>query len=447
MCHCRGVDTSKVENANDALFKAEEVVTGLANKMTVKLSPIIEAIANQFIDAAVESEGFGNSIDKAFNGALAVVGVFADGLHGVQIIFKTLEVAAIGFSALAVKVFEGVTDLIAMSVDGWIMIVNDAIRSMNSMIGTDLEEIPEIKSSKFVTGVTEVAENMIGLVNKTNGELHDLAMQELPSDQLKAFIEKVEVAATKASEILTKKKKKDDKTVDPVIDADAAARAQQAVDDLILLNETKLEEISRFETERKALIAQALADELISKSDHDMALTEIEQHGANARLAIAEAEANAKKAAQQQFFGDLASLMNTGSKKAFAIGKAAALANAGINGVSAAIAAWDAGMSTGGPWAPAVAAAYAGASIAKTGGMMQQISSQSFGSPSSPTSFSGGLPTVNTSGGGGSQQPANNVSVDIVGSEGATFSRDSVIGLIEQINGAVSDGVTLNTGG
>ena len=79
--------------------------------------------------------------------------------------------------------------------------------------------------------------------------------------------------------------------------------------------------------------------------------------------------------------------------------------------------------------------------------MINQISSQSFGSPSSPTSFgSGGLPQVNTSG-GQSQQSQNNVSIDIVGSEGATFSRSQVQSLIGQINDATGDGIVLNTRG
>lgn len=443
------IETSKVENANDALFKASEVVTGLANKLTVKLSPIIEFVANQFIDAAIESEGFGGIIEKAFDGAIAVVGLFANGLHGVAIIFKTLEIAALGFAALAVNVFDGITAIIAMSIDGWIMIVNDAIRSINEIVGTELTEIPTVRSSKFVTGVEEVAARMTGLVAQTNAELHDMAMQQLPSEQLKAFVKEIEVAATAASEALVGVGLGggSGEGGETATDTDAADKAQAAIDNLMLLNETKLEEINRFEEERKLLIDTSLANELITTEQHQAALTEIERSAADGRIALTEAEAAAKKAAQGTFFNDLASLMNTGSRKAFKIGKAAALANAGISGVSAAIDAWGAGMSTGGPWAPAVAAAYAGASIIKTGGLMQKISSQSFGSPSSPTSFSGGLPTVNTSGGGGGGQGGGtNVSIDIVGSEGATFSRDSVIGLIGQINDAVGDGVTLNTG-
>ena len=445
------IETSKVENANDALFKAEEIVTGLANKLTVKLSPLLEEMANQFIDAAVESEGFGDAVNKAFDGAISVVGVFADGLHGIDVIFSGLKVAAFAIAKVVNEAFrimaKGMEGFVNLAIDS----LNGVIKAMNSipLLDLQIERVSSFTSdaATMMQRFSDLAtENLTGAVDA----LHNKMMEPLPSDQLKEFVANVEAAATAASEAMVNVTGGDD-SGDGGIDApdkDGIANARKAIEDLILLNETKLEEINRFEVERKSLVDTLMADELITKADHQAALTEIEQNAANSRIALTEAETAAKKAAQGTFFNDLASLMNTGSKKAFKIGKVAALANAGISGVSAAIDAWGAGMSTGGPWAPVVAAAYAGASIVKTGGLMQQISSQSFGSPSSPTSFSGGLPTVNTSGGApGGQGGGTNVSIDIVGSDGATFSRDSVIGLIGQINDAVGDGVTLNTGG
>ena len=75
----------------------------------------------------------------------------------------------------------------------------------------------------------------------------------------------------------------------------------------------------------------------------------------------------------QGALGDASALMGAGSKKAFAIGKSFALGQATIKGFSAATSAWDAGMSTGGPFAPAVAAAYTAASLIKTGVQIKQL--------------------------------------------------------------------------
>lgn len=74
--------------------------------------------------------------------------------------------------------------------------------------------------------------------------------------------------------------------------------------------------------------------------------------------------------------------------------KIAAISNATIKGGEAAVDAWTAGMATGGPWAPAVAAAYTGASLLKTGKQISEIKSQKYG---------GGAPK---SGGGGGGLPS-----------------------------------------
>jgi hypothetical protein len=390
------VDTSKVENANDALFKAEQVTTGLANKLTVKLSPILEEIANQFIGAATESDGFSNSVDSAFDGAIDIIGVFADGLHGIDIIISSLGVAFDGVGVGIITVFNEVDKALDKFVLQASKDINSLIDIVNNIPGIDIEKIliDESGGKSFLQSTLDNAEANL---DESFARIQEKLLEPLPSEALKQWVDDVEEAATRASEILVGNEDTDVNKLDLLIEEQAA-------------------------------------------------MTAAEQEAADARVRIAQAEAAAKKQAQGQFFNDLASLMNTGSKKAFKIGKAAAIANASIKGVSSAVAAWDAGMSTGGPWAPVVAAAYAGASLAKTGAMISTISSQSFGAPSSPTSFSGGLPTVNTSG-AATQQAPNNVSIDIVGSEGATFSRDAVIGLIGQINDATSDGVTLNTGG
>lgn len=87
------------------------------------------------------------------------------------------------------------------------------------------------------------------------------------------------------------------------------------------------------------------------------------------------------------------------SKAAFEVNKVAAASSAAIKGKDAAVAAWDAGMSTGGPFAPIVAAAYTAASIANTGAMIAGIKSQSYGGGG------GGAPSVSGGGGGGASPP------------------------------------------
>jgi hypothetical protein len=392
------IDTSKVEQANDAMFKAGQVATGLANKLTVKLSPILESISNQFIDGAKDSEGFSSVVDDSFNGAISIIGVFADGLHGIGVIFQGIKVIGIGFAAAVGSAIEGVSIIVATAVDGWILMINEGIKALN-VIGADLDVLPLLSDSKFMKNLQADGDEMRNILSASIDQLHEKMMEPLPSEALTQWVANAEAASAAVAETLVGSMIPTDDEIELVI-------------------------------EKQAII------------------TEEERKAAEARIKLAQAEAAAKKAAMSTMFNDLASLMNSGSKKAFKVGKIAAIASAGIKGVGAAVSAWDAGMSVGGPFAPITAAAYAGASLLKTGSMINQIKSQSFGGASSPTSFSGGLPTVNTSGGGGqSQQNQTNVSIDIVGSEGATFSRSQIESLIGGINDATGDGVKLNTGG
>lgn len=111
--------------------------------------------------------------------------------------------------------------------------------------------------------------------------------------------------------------------------------------------------------------------------------TEAEYNELEARItaehqdALADLERNAQQARMQMLsgvFGDLAGLMVSENEKLFKIGQAAAVAGAVVDGISAAITAWDKGMESGGI---VVAAAMSAASLAKTGSMIASLKSAS----------------------------------------------------------------------
>ena len=132
--------------------------------------------------------------------------------------------------------------------------------------------------------------------------------------------------------------------------------------------------------------------------------------------------------------GDVASLMQTGNAKLFKIGQAAAIAQSVVTGYQAAVDAWQKGMKIGGP---PVAAAFAGASLLKTGVMISKIASQS---------ANGGGTTSNVGGGSGSAaipQAAPQTSANIT-LNGDTFSRASVESLFTQINAGLKQGRVIN---
>ena len=438
------IETSKVESFNDAMFKSSQVTEGLANKLTVRLAPILEAVSNLFVDGAKETQGYGKVIDTVFDSAITIIGVFADSLQGIKIISKGLEIAFRGAGLAIIKIWQGVITVIERTVDQVMSDLNTLISGINNIPGIDIDKIliTESEAKTFIDNLANTASKALGAAVD---ELHNKMMEPLPSESIKKWVAEVEAAATIAAEKLTSVTSGGTGGGEvPKIDTRALEAAQLELENLLSLNDTKLEIINSFELEKLNLLQSYKDQDLISKEQHEAAITEIEENAASKRMQLAKTDDATKKAMTGKALNDIASLMNTGSKKAFAIGKAAAISNAAIKGVESAVSAWSSGMSVGGPL---LAAAYTGASLIKTGTMIGQIKSQQFGGASSPVSFSGGLPTVNTSGGGQSQQATTNVSIDIVGSEGSTFSRSQIESLIESINDATGDGVVLNTGG
>lgn len=181
--------------------------------------------------------------------------------------------------------------------------------------------------------------------------------------------------------------------------------------------------------------SQELQEEIeTGTADHAQRLIDIEERRAAAETRIAEALAQAKKQAMSTMFSDLSSLMGSENDKLFKIGKAAALAEATISGYKAAVDAWEAGMETGGPAAPAVAASYAAASLAKTGMLISKISSTSMGGGGSSSGGGGGGGTASAGGAGGAaQQDVTTFSFTLQNDPmgfGESFARQ----MIEQLN-------------
>lgn len=193
------------------------------------------------------------------------------------------------------------------------------------------------------------------------------------------------------------------------IDAEKFAAETQLSETLIALEAKRqaLAENEKLTAEDRMLISEEFDNQAISaKILYEQSLTEITEEGVSARNALAQQERAFNLSVASSAFSDLLGLASGHSRKAFELAKAGAIGTAVIKGYDAAVAAWDAGMSTGGPWAPAVAAAYTAASLLKTGGLISGIKSAKYGSGSQASGGGGGTPNISTPG-GGATSPSN----------------------------------------
>lgn len=194
-------------------------------------------------------------------------------------------------------------------------------------------------------------------------------------------------------------------------EAEELARLQaKAVEDQIRRDEQfrqALENEKLQEEERIILREEQAAQQLLAEQILEQERTAILQEGIDARQQLREAEKQMAISTALSLGGQLMTLAQGQSKRAFEFSKKAALASAIISGGKAAVDAWSAGMSTGGPWAPAVAAAYTAASLLQTGNLIKNIRGQSFsgGGGSGGSTVSAGS-AIGGGGGGGSQIPS-----------------------------------------
>ena len=199
----------------------------------------------------------------------------------------------------------------------------------------------------------------------------------------------------------------------------------------------------KLETENAA-VANALALNAITKEQADQlelenligfesAKSEIEKREADKRTKQAEMEAAAKKAILSKAFNGLTSLMNSGSRKMFEIGKAAAISSSIVSTYQGIAEAWKLGPVLG----PIGAAMVGLAGFAN----VQSIRAQSFGGGGSA---GGGGAMSNTQAINAASTPvrAENEQTQRtnINLTGEIFSRDSVIGLL---NAALGDGYVL----
>lgn len=228
--------------------------------------------------------------------------------------------------------------------------------------------------------------------------------------------------------------------------------AQKALDALRQRHATEAELLTKKSEDDYAILVESLmrgqltkeefqARELEIKASHEEALTQIEDEASRARMLITEAEAAAKKQAFNQMFTDLASLMNTGSRKMFEIGKAAAITQTILSTYEGAQKAFTAlaGIPIVGP---ALGAAAAGAAIASGMARVQAINSTSFGSKSA--AGGGGLSAPSAAPTSAEQGATGGGSSRIISVQG--ISPDTLISgrmLVDLLNQAQEDGARL----
>jgi hypothetical protein len=440
-------DAAKIEQANDAFTRGTLAASAFGTQLTVEVAPTLTAVVDLLTETSDGASILGVTAQNVFSGATKVVSVFADGLRGIHVIIKALEVGLFGFSSIMSSTMKDIMGGIDTAIDFALESINKLIAVANTIPGIDIEQFVTGDKSAVTQFFTDIADEATSKMREAQAELKDLSLQPLPSEVIDEFIQNANTLADERAKATAKaiEQKQQEKTaLDEIENQGGTAVDRYQAETVGLLEAmgmrfTSVEEMQLAQNAREMeLLQQQYDNKLIKEAEFQDKKTKIERTNQ-------ELQRKMLVSSLQQGFEALRS----NSKKVDKAMKAAAVVQAVIKGKQAAVDAWQAGMSTGGPWAPAVAAAYTAASIARTASMISSINSG--GKSMSGMSGGGGIPSA---GGGSSaaapqaptQEPQadRNVTINLTGD--SMYSTDQVRNLIEQINGQVGDGLTLNTG-
>lgn len=171
------LDAAKVEQANDAMFRAEQATKGFANQITTRLAPYVETAANQFYNAALESGGFAEVASSGISAVTKAVGWLTKVLDGLNMVWNGLKVIA--NTAIA-----GILDGL-----GWLT------EAIEDLTGADL-------GSKVMQGIAESMKMQKDTLKKAYEESLTMPMTEA-FDKFQAEVERksVEAAAVTAGKV------------------------------------------------------------------------------------------------------------------------------------------------------------------------------------------------------------------------------------------------------
>jgi hypothetical protein len=466
------VQTQAVDNAGDALYAAKAVLDGVSQQAVAAMAPFIQLLAEAFVDSAEDAGAWGVKVgqvlDQVAVGGIVMASKLRGPMNAIEAGIERMwaayqglppwaqEVGIVGAilggkKGAAVVVGLGVVAESSKEAARWMAALNQALESspenasMLSVLQRAKELAAEIGKTEMQTEGPSIIEKLFGGATgadgKTAEEWADERIAEYRAAMARIAAETQQGAAA-AEGLLTSG---GGEVIEPAPDfkyskEDNEAYAQRVAERFM----TERELTQAAYEEEGARLAELLQQKTTVWDDYWNLKEQRAQEHADKMKAIDEAERAAKLAIVGNMLGSISVLMNTHSRKAFEIGKAAAISSAIID----TYAGMNKALAQGGFYGIAMAAAVAAKGFAS----VSAIRAQQFGSGGSGGGGAGAgsvTQSINaaTTPVGGPVQPSRNVSITLVGGNAASFSAQQVRNLITQINEQIGDGATLQLSG
>ena len=226
------IDAAKIEQANDAFSRIKDVIKGIANTIAIYAAPYVKALAERFTDAAKESGGFGSAIERAFTLLIKGVGYAGNAFYALRVAFKVIE---LGFHAVQKGIITGLSAIPRAIADT----VNKAIETINWLTTQANKLLPEAMQfgqiSRYRDRMLDTLDTMAAQTERTmeriKAELHDLALEDMPLDNLERWAEGVRETAQRSAEAQVAAQRDASLRTGEIIDEEARRRAQREAEE------------------------------------------------------------------------------------------------------------------------------------------------------------------------------------------------------------------------
>lgn len=167
------VDAAKIEGVNDSVARAQGAIKGVSNTIAVQLSPYLNGIADAFVNAAIEGNGFRDTIKSGMDIVRTAVGYVGDAFWGWQAIWGLLKV--------------GVWELID--------VVWQGMAALDTLITDTLNKIPGAQVT-YNTALQGMADWTQGILETTRADMDATLNRTPPSDAIDAWFKQQEAKYT-----------------------------------------------------------------------------------------------------------------------------------------------------------------------------------------------------------------------------------------------------------
>lgn len=325
------VEVESMNQAAAAFGQVQQIVGGFINKFSAELSPVIAEVGRRMIGLAEDTGQVGDSAKSAANIVIDAAGFMADAVEGVR---RTFEIAGKGVALFGLGVQEMALTAAEFILNRPVQAVNELIEVFNRLPGVD---IMPVSLSQLGQDTEEALQLTRRAINEGMQDIADVLAQPMPSHVFDEMVADAKQGAQESAAANIEKNK--------------AFVSQQAETDALLTEMMRDGEEIRYQVAADAAQKQLMLDEQLAAS---------------------------RQAALGDSLANLSTLMNSESKKAFKIGKVAAIASTIISTIESAQKSYNAlaGIPIVGP---ALGAAAAATAIAAGTVRLQAIKNTQFG--------------------------------------------------------------------